>query len=185
MLKENFKNKLIESFNINQHDNLNIDGLISFMENSEIDYYMADLNGPMGMATINGVYIDVNNILTKISFPIGANTMLLYFIILHETAHMKRIIKLGKDKVIENLSLPDFNDFFEHIINEELIADNYGCLNYYLLNKKKYPSHYTQNLDNSDNKERYKQTARGFYGQIQNDETKYNKLVNRFIKKIY
>ncbi len=105
MLKENFKNKLIESFNINQHDNLNIDGLISFMENSEIDYYMADLNGPMGMATINGVYIDVNNILTKISFPIGANTMLLYFIILHETAHMKRIIKLGKDKVIENLSL--------------------------------------------------------------------------------
>jgi hypothetical protein len=185
MLKENFKNKLIESFNDNQHDNLNVGGLISFMENSDVNYYMADLNGPMGMATINGVYIDINNILSKFGFPIGTNTMLLYFIILHETAHMKRIIKLGKDKVLEKLSLTDFNDFFEHIINEELIADNYGCLIYYLLNKKKYPSYYTQNLGDADNKERYKQTARGFYGQIQNDETKYNKLVNRFIKKIY
>jgi len=183
MLKENFKNKLIESFNDNKHDNLNVDGLISFMENSDVNYYMADLNGPMGMATINGVYIDVNNVLSKYSNRI--NAMLLYFIILHETAHMKRITKLGKDKVLEKLSLTDFNDFFEHVVNEELIADNYGCLIYYILNKKKYPSNYTQNLGDVDNKERYKNTARGFYGQIQNDETKYNKLVNRFIKKIY
>ena len=92
---------------------------------------------------------------------------------------------MGKEQVLKNLSLNDFNDFFEHVVNEELIADTYGSLVFYMLNKKEYPSYYTQNLRDSNYKEKYKNTARGFFGQIQNDEASYTKFVNKFIKKIY
>lgn len=182
MIKEEFKNKLVEILTNDINKNFNINGLISFMEESDINYHMADLTGPLGLASFDGVYIDVNQIIRHISHDYGT---ILYFVILHETAHMKRMMKIGKTEILNNLSLPDFELFFEHVVNEELIADKYGSLMYYLLNKKLYPSFYTQQLNDSDNKERYKTRARGFFGQIQNDETKYKQFVNKFIKKIY
>jgi len=186
MIKEEFKNKLQEVFKEDKNRPLNIDGLIRLMEESDIEYLMADLNGPMGMATFNAVYINFNVISKYVTINKSTEHLkMLYFIILHETAHFKRIRKMGKDVMLKNLSLSDFNEFSEHIINEEVFADKYASIIYYKLNKFIYPKDYTQRLDNQQNKERYKEKTRSYFNVIQNDETKYNNFVNKFINKIY
>ena len=79
MLNERFKITLLQNLKNEELKTYNVDGLISFMENSDINYYMADLNGPLGMATFDGVYIDVNNIIRKTPYKSG----FLYFVIFH------------------------------------------------------------------------------------------------------
>lgn len=177
MLSEKLKNTLTEKLS-----DCNVEGLICFMESVDVEYHIADLRGPLAMATFEGVFIDINRIIDKSWMN---DSRLMYFIILHETAHIKRMKKLGKTEILKNLSLEVFNDFFEHVIGEELIADRYGCYLYQKLNKKEFPSYMTQQLDLEINKERYKQTARGFFGRIQNDEKKYKELFEQFIIKKY
>ena len=175
MLNKNLKKALIDNL-----PSKNVEALICFMENAGVKYYMADLRGPLALATFYGVYIDINNIKTK-----GVSGMLMCFVILHETAHMKRIKKLGKKEILRNLSHKNFDDFFNHVLTEELIADRYGCYMYYNLTKEVYPKSMTQNLHIKDVADRYKSTARALYGEIDNDEKKYKELVNKFIKKKY
>ena len=170
-LKLILKNKII---------NTNVDLLIEFMEKNDINYYMADLNGPLGMATFDGVYININSFEKR-----SLDEKILFFVILHETGHMKRMQKMGKEYVLSNLSNPEFDKFFNHVIEEELIADKYASLVYFILNKEEYPSYFTQQLHLDENKEMYKNTARGFFNCIENDETKYNEFIKKFIKKIY
>lgn len=177
MLKEELKNTLTEIIK-----KQNVDGLIGFMENSGVEYHMADLRGPLAMATFEGVFIDLKRIMSRAFMD---DTRLIYFVILHETAHIKRMKKLGKKEILRNLSLDVFEEFFEHVIGEELIADRYGCYVYKKLNDNVFPSYMTQQLDIELNKEKYKQTARGFFGRIQNDEKKYKELFEQFIIKKY
>lgn len=175
MLKEELKNALTEIIK-----KQNVDGLINFMENSDVEYHMADLRGPLAMATFEGVFIDLKRIMDRAWMD---DTRLIYFVILHETAHIKRMKKLGKKEVLRNLSLEEFDEFFEHVVGEELIADRYGCHVYYKLNNENFPTCMTQQLDIKLNQEKYRQTARGFFGRIQNDEKKYKELFEQFIIK--
>ncbi len=177
MLKEELKNTLTEIIK-----KQNVEGLISFMENSDIEYHMADLRGPLAMATFEGVFIDLKRIMSRAWMD---DTRLIYFVILHETAHIKRMKKLGKKEILRNLSLDVFEEFFEHVVGEELIADRYGSYVYQKLNNEIFPNHMTQALDIKINKDRYQQTARGFFGRIQNDEKKYKELFEQFIIKKY
>lgn len=175
MLNKVLKNALVETL-----PDKDISDLVCFMENSGVKYYLADLAGPLALASYYGVYIDINAIKNR-----TLNEMLFYFIIFHETAHMKRIKKMGKKQLLANLSTNDFNQFFEHVLEEELIADRYGCYIYYNMTKKEYPKYMTQQLDNEQNVERYKSVARNLFGQIENDEKKYKELINKFIIKKY
>jgi hypothetical protein len=177
MLKEELKNALTKTIK-----KQNVEALISFMENNDTEYHMADLRGPLAMATFEGVFIDLKRIMDRAFMD---DTRLIYFVILHETAHIKRMKKLGKKEILRNLSLDVFDEFFEHVMNEELIADRYGSYIYQKLNKEVFPKYMTQELDLDINKERYKQTARGFFGRIQNDEKKYKELFEQFIIKKY
>ena len=158
----------------------NVDGLISFMENNDVEYHMADLIGPLAMATLEGVFIDLKRIMSRVFMN---DTKLIYFVILHETAHMKRMKKLGKEETIKKLSLENFDEFFEYIIDEELIADRYGSYLFRKLNNEKFPSHLTQELNLTFNREKYKQSARRVFGRVQNDEKKYKELFEQFIIK--
>lgn len=177
MLNETLKNILLKNLT-----DCNIDGLINFMESIDVDYQMADLRGPLAMATFEGVFIDINKIIDRSS---DGDSRLMYFVILHETAHIKRMKKLGKKEILRNLSLGVFDEFFNHVIGEEMIADRYACFIYNKLNKEAFPLHMTQELNLNNNKERYKQTAKGFFGRIQNDEKKYKELFEQFIIKKY
>ena len=166
-LKQIIKSKLYE---------YNVEGLISFIEDLDVNFYKADLIGPLAMATFDCVYLD----LTKV-----VNPKLMFFIILHEIAHVKRMKKLGREEILRNLSLENFDKFFEHVLQEEIIADRYACYVYQKLNKDIYPRVMTQQLDLEDNKFNYRQKARGFFGVIQNSEERYKKFVEKFIIKKY
>ena len=153
---------------------LNFTGLLSWMESNDVPYKSRHLKGPIGMATFDGVYIDFNAMMIY-------NPSLLFFVILHETAHYKRITKMGKQAVIKFLSDENFDIFFEHVVNEEIIADRYGRLVYRLMNGANFPVQVTQQLDLPYKRERYKSTARHLFGKIDNSEEKYNELVKSFI----
>jgi hypothetical protein len=143
---------------------------------------MADLRGPLAMATFEGVFIDLKQIMSRVFMN---DTRLIYFVILHETAHIKRMKKLGKEEIIKKLSLNIFDEFFEDIVGEELIADRYGCYIYKKLNNEEFPLHMTQQLNLDINKNKYKETVRGVFGRVQNDEKKYKELFEQFIIKKY
>ena len=153
---------------------LNFAGLLSWMESNGVPYKSRHLRGPIGMATFDGVYINLDAIMDY-------NPSLLFFVILHETAHYKRITKMGKDNVIKFLSDDNFDVFFEHVVTEEIIADRYGRLVYRLMNGTNFPVQVTQQLELPYKRERYKSTAIHLFGKIDNSEEKYNELVKSFI----
>jgi hypothetical protein len=177
MLKEVLKTALIKIIK-----KQNVDGLISFMENSGIEYHMADLRGPFAMATFEGVFIDLKKIMSKVLID---DTRFIYFVILHETGHIKRMKKLGEKEILKKLSLSDFEEFFEDIVGEELIADRYGCYIYRKLNNETFPIHMTQQLNLEFHKNKYKDSTRKIFGRIQNNKKNYNDLVNQFIIRKY
>lgn len=152
----------------------NFKGLVDFLDNNKFNYQVKNLRGPLAIATIDSVLINVS-ILDRY------DDKFVFFVLLHETAHMKRIAKLGKDKIIRNLSLSDFNEFMEHILYEEVLADRYACQLFYLLNKETYPWNETQQLNLLEKQKQYEKIAMGYFGHIQNDENKYNEVINNFI----
>lgn len=103
----------------------------------------------IGLATLYGIYYDLKNLDEQ-------PNKLKCFIMLHELAHAKRMKKLGKKKIINDLSDKDFDSFCNHIINEEIIADRYASFLYFILTKEKYPVSMTQELHLESNKVKYK-----------------------------
>ena len=154
----------------------NFKALVSFIETSGFDYTSKELRGPLAIATLNGVLINIS-LLDRL------DDKFIFFVLLHETAHMKRINKMGKAEIIRNLSLDNFNEFMGHIIHEEVLADRYACKLFYSLKKEIYPLGETQQLNLPDKQKQYEQIAMGYYGHIQNDEKKYDEMINSFIIK--
>ena len=172
MVDESIKRILIEN-----HGNLNFNGLLEYMEETGIDYHNRKINGPMGIATYYCIFIDFEFIINRWGYH------LLYFIILHETAHFKRIERMGgKDAVIKMLSVEDFDVFCEHVIGEEIFADRYACYVYQLLNRFNFPREATQNLHQKQVQDRYKErSAIHLFGVIKNNEEIYKKLLESFL----
>ena len=171
MIDESIKTALLE-----KHGKFNFNALLAFMENTGINYQNRRMCGPLGLATYHTVYVDLDCIN---QYPDN----LLYFIILHETAHYKRIERMGgKDEVIKMLSIDDFEEFSKHVIDEEIFADRYACFIYQILNKKKFPREATQNLHLKERQESYKtNSVIRLFGVVQNSEEIYNKLIDRFL----
>jgi hypothetical protein len=153
---------------------LNFAGLLAWMESNGVPYKSRRLKGPVGMATFDGIYI---NLEMALCYPPN----LLFFVILHETAHYKRIKKMGKSNVIKFLSDKEFDVFFDHVVTEEIIADRYGRLVYRIMNGVNFPIQVTQQLELPYKREKYKGTARHLFDKIDNSEEKYNELVKSFI----
>lgn len=154
---------------------LNFDGLIKFIELTGFDFKDRDLINAIGIATTDCIYLDIGKLRHYIDDFI-------FFVILHEICHFKRIAKIGKLETIRLLSLDDFNLFHEHILNEEILADRYACSLFYRFNKKIYPYEMTQQLDQPKKKKEYKNIAKRYFGFIQNDEQRYDELIKSFIK---
>jgi len=159
-----------------RHGTYNFNALIEYMENSGYTYQDRSLRGPLAIATLNGVLLDMSMIKRY-------GNKLVYFIILHETAHMKRIDRMGKDGMLRNLSIEDFKEFCNHIFEEEIFADRYACMLFYHFNKQIYYWSETQQLNLESRQREYEPMARMYYGKIQNDEDKYNEMIDNFIVK--
>ena len=148
--------------------------LLGYMQDSGYNYMDRKLRGPLAIATLNGVLLDMSTIDRY-------HDKLVYFILLHETAHMKRIDRMGKDLMLSNLSIEDFGEFTAHIFEEEIFADRYACSLFYRFNKEIYPWYETQQLNLKYKQDQYEPMARRYYGKIQNNEEKYNEMINNFI----
>lgn len=157
-----------------KHGELNFKGLLTFMEDSGIEFRARKLSWPLGIAAFYCIYLD----LTRLS---KYHDKLTYFVILHEIAHYKRINKFGKEHYIKMLSIGDFDVFCGFIITEEIVADRYGCKLYYHLNKYSFPRGATQELHLVKNQDSYRRTAKQLFGVIQNSEEKYIELIESFL----
>lgn len=170
MVDASIKNKLSQL-----NGRLNFDGLIEFIEQTGFVFKDRDLINAMGIATIDCIYLDIGKLKHYMDDFI-------FFVILHEICHFKRISKVGKIETIKLLSLEDFKEFNEHILGEEILADRYACRLFYRFNKKIYPYEMTQQLDQPKKKEEYKEIAKRYFGFIQNNEQRYDELIKSFIK---
>ncbi len=159
-----------------KHGYLNFNGLLAVMEASNIDFKDVRLKGPMGMASLDCIYLD-----TALMMPYDK---IFFFVIVHEMAHYKRILKLGRQHILSMMSCKDFDEFCGHIINEEIIADRYGRYCYYKLNGELFPEVATQQLENPYKQEQYRQIAVQLFGVIDNNEESYKKLVGKFIYEV-
>lgn len=155
---------------------LNFKALLEMMQSSGIEFRNRRMIGPLGVATFYCIYLDIE----KIKY--SCSDKMIYFTILHEMAHYKRICRMGKGTLIEMLSLEDQEAFCQHVIGEEIVADRYACYVYQCLNGKEYPRHMTQQLHLSQAQDLYKPMInRYMFGKVKNNEETYIALWEGFI----
>lgn len=148
--------------------------LLTFMEDTGITFINKGLKGPAAIATLDGIIVDVRNF---VRYP----DMVVYFIFIHEIAHMKRLQKYGKEWFMNQLSINDYDEFLIELFKEENLADRYASSVFYKLNGIIYPRSYTQQLYLKDKQKAYEPLAKTYYGKIKNDEKNYYKLLESFI----
>ena len=153
---------------------MNFKGLLSFMEDTGIIFINKEMKWPCGLTTFYCIYLDMKRLSNY-------NDVWTFFVILHEISHYKRITKLGKNHVLEMLSLEDFDGFCDFIIGEEIICDRYACLLHKHFNGYTFPRSATQQLDLEMYKVAYKTKAKQLFGVIKNDEENYKKLMAEFL----
>lgn len=154
--------------------NLDFIKLLNFINDNSIPIVNSRLTSALGMATYYKIHLDIINIESK---PI----MLRYFIILHEIAHYKRLIKKGLDYHLHFLSSNNVNNLYNHLLNEEIIADNYASYVFNKLNDIKYPYEMTQQLKEYENKIKFINTAYSLMGKLNNTEESYKNMISTYI----
>lgn len=154
--------------------------ILEIIEDIQIPVNSVKLRGQYGLATIYGLYFDFEKLYGKIT-----NDTFIYYAILHEIAHYKRINKLGSDYLIKSLSTTSLTEYLDFLLNEEIIADRWARLVFYKLNGKELPIEYTQELDLEDNKKRFFLGSYKNFGIINNDISNYDRLINDYILETY
>lgn len=149
--------------------------LVTFMEDSRINFMTRNLVSGFAIATLDGVVIDTNKMR-------NAPDWLLYFVFIHEIGHMKRINKLGKNWMIDIFSVEDYDMFLKGIFDEEVFIDRYASRIFYKLNKIIYPWDKTQQLNLPEKRKAYAPLVRPYFGNVNNDEATFRKIVSSFIK---
>ncbi len=170
MISENLKQHLLER---DAKSVLEFGQLVKLLDDSEYEFIGCTLNGPTGMATYRKAYFDLE--LLELN-----DDQLVFFVILHEYCHVLKIDKIGKAEMINQLSSEDFDEFLNHIIDEEILADRFASIMYYYYNKKQYPKYRTQILEKQSEKDKYVYKVEDLFGKIK-DEESYDKIVNLFI----
>lgn len=156
---------------------LNFAGVFDILEETNITIENSELNEALGLATLYGLHIDISKMKERY-IP----EQLILFIILHEIAHYKRMLKFGKQYYLNLLSRTDFESFFDSVIEEEVFADRWASLMYYKLNGKVYPKFMTQQLDKPEVQKKYRHNASKLFGVVDNDEENYKKLIKIVLK---
>lgn len=167
-MDKSIKDKLIK-----RNDGFDLNPILEFMEQTGIDYRDVPIKGPLGIASIYCVYLDVDKLINRLS-----NKRIAY-VILHETAHFKRISRMGVDMVINRLSSLDFDDFSSHIIEEEMVADRYACHIFKRLSGEYLSREITQQLNIKSNRDKYVDQTRDMFGKINNEKT-YKQYLEQF-----
>lgn len=176
-MKDNFTiEDFIEHGKSNDYD-LNYDGLLELISkhNVNLKFCKFKLN-VVGLATFDGIFIN-SKLIDRVD--------VLYYAIIHEIAHKLRIIDLGFDAYSNNILKLDFESYFKHIVEEEIIADRYACIIGSILNKEhKSFNKYNQGLESSMRQEIYKPRLKELYDSIPNTYEEYVKFLYESIVSI-
>lgn len=159
-----------------RHGELNFNSLISFIENENIKFIETDLYQSVALATLDGIYIDLNKLNTF-------GTKMVFYIILHEICHVKMMDKVGENEIIKLLSNTNVDEFCDYVISEEILADRYARIMFFYFNKVKLNRGYTQCLEDECNSEKYKEFIKNNVGLIKNNRESYYEAVNTIIKR--
>lgn len=170
MITENLKIHLLER---DKKSDLKFQILVKLLDDSEYEFIGGKLMGPMGMATHKKAFFDLDR-LEK------TDDQMVFFVILHEYCHVLKIERLGKEGMINQLASENFDEFLNHIINEEIVADRFASIMYYTYNKKLFPKYRTQRLEEQLEKHKYISQVDDLFGKIK-DEESYDKILNLFI----
>ncbi len=149
--------------------------LLTFMENTGITFIDRRLNGPLSITTLDAIIVDVSNFYIM-------HDKVVFFIFIHEIAHMKRLKKYGKEWFLKQMSINDFDEFLTELFKEEVLADRYGCRIFYKLNGITYPWPLTQQLNLPEKQKAYAPMTKGYFGKINNNEETYRMLIQSFIE---
>jgi hypothetical protein len=163
----------MEDFLVKKLSKLNYQALFSLIGENRIEFIPVRLAGAYGMTLPDRIYVDLYE-LRRLPDNV------VYFVLLHEIFHYKRYQQLGKQHFINQLSNPNFEELHNHIIDEEMAADKYGCEMYRLFNGQDYPVQLTQMLDDPYRRSMYEKNTKAFFGQIKS-EADFDNFWNKFI----
>lgn len=160
--------------NINVRIKLNFNGLFDLLKEKNIPLKFVEFKiNAVGVATFDCIYININYI---------HRIDIIYFVLLHEMAHFRRISKRGFQWYLDNFINNTLENFNELIINEEIIADRYADIIGGILNKGYSEFHsYNQKLTNQENVEKYKEVIEGLFNTIPDNYEDYVKFIHENI----
>jgi hypothetical protein len=153
---------------------LNFIKLLSFIDDNNIPVVDSKLISAVGMATYYKIHLDLDSL----DFQPPS---LRYFIILHEIGHYKRLQKKGLEYHLHKLSSTNVNILYNHILNEEIIADKYGMFTFKRLTGVEYPYEMTQQLKDYENKVKFIDTAYSLIGKLNGTEDSYKIMIQQYI----
>lgn len=154
----------------------NVDLLKELLVDNNVKLKFSKIDRALGVAINNTIFIDFDKVIDK-----NYQNDKIYFIILHELAHTKRIKKkkIDLNNLFNSLSEDEYSEF---IINEEIFADRYARLVYYQINREIFPTNQTQGLHLKSRQERYKLILKDLYTYIkENPNVKYTDLIKQHI----
>jgi hypothetical protein len=160
---------------------LKFEKLVEIINDSNIKIINACLSDDIvGLATLDCIYIDMCDILTRVDAGV-INLHKVFFILLHEIAHKKRIDKSGVDYHLNMLTTPNFKRFYEFIISEEVFADRWASLVFYFINKKKIHTSQTQQLFIPTNKQSYINNLKETHKLFKTTNFNYDEVIKKFL----
>jgi hypothetical protein len=167
----------VKKFLLNKEEtsHLNFKLLHSWLTTLKVNIINSSIKNASALSTFNVIYVDLEHLNKHYKDD------LIFFIFIHEIAHYKRMCKLGKEKILANLSLNDFDLFSDNIVSEELIADRYASLLFYIFNGILYPREKTQRLTETFFKTIYKKNTIKYFNVINNSEENYNNFIKKII----
>jgi len=166
---------------LNNMSLLNFETILTIINESNIKIINACLSDDIvGLTTLECIYIDIYDILTRLSVG-EINLHKVFFILLHEIAHKKRIDKHGVDYHLNMLITPDFKSFHEFIIGEELFADRWASLVFYVINQTKFHISQTQGLHITSNKELYINSLKETHNLFKATNFNYGDMIKQFL----
>tara|TARA_R110000851_G_scaffold115810_5_gene241810 strand:- start:379 stop:918 length:540 start_codon:yes stop_codon:yes gene_type:complete len=168
-------------FKLNNSSVLHFESILEIVNDSNIKITNACLSDDIvGLTTLDCIYIDIYDILSRLSVG-EINLHKVFFILLHEIAHKKRIDKFGVDYHLNMLTTSDFKSFYEFIIFEELFADRWAALIFYFINQKKFHKSQTQELYITSNKELYITNLNTTHKLFKSVNFNYDEMIKHFL----
>ena len=157
-----------------RHGKYDFKTLISYMELSGFKFENKGLKGPVGLTTIDGVILDMSKLSTM-------TDRMLYYVVLHEMAHMKRIDKFGVETVLDFLSIEDFEEFHGYLVREEVLADRFASRMFFCFNSNVFQEYETQQLHLRYNQDKYQRVSRLFHDKVKNKKENYYDLLKLIV----